>query len=100
MLAMTAEPLQAGYTLVNFDRRERLGFGAARAASVRDLAGNPVTAALVTYYLFQHMGQTISFLPPAPEPPFTQEQWDQIQHYPDVTPQVMDTLVELGVLAS
>lgn len=89
-----------GYILVNYSRKELISFAHIPASTAKELAGNPVSAAITTWYLLQHAGDAIAFLSD------TYGEWcfptgtrDEISNYLDVTDKVVESLIEAGILA-
>ncbi|MES3023165.1 MAG: hypothetical protein V4857_16495 [Pseudomonadota bacterium] len=50
------------YSLVNQTRREYIAFSHIPAATKRELIGNPVSAAIISWYLFEYGGDNIAFV--------------------------------------
>ena len=89
-----------GYFLVNYSKKELLSFSHIGASTARELAGNPVSAAMTTWYTLQNIGDSISFLSD------TYDDWvfpdgtrDELSNYRDVTDEVVKSLVEAEILA-
>lgn len=53
----------AMYALFNVTRRERVSFCRCGAGKPREIAGNPVAAAVATWYFITHRGDTMFFGP-------------------------------------
>ena len=88
-----------GYELVNQTRSERITFAHLPASKARELAGNPVTAAVTTWYLLNHPGDHIAFVSDtAMDWPFAAGNPSDLTHYDDKTEDVVRQLVESGVL--
>ncbi|SET17766.1 hypothetical protein [Paenibacillus sp. NFR01] len=51
-----------GYVLVNQSKGEIISFSHLPASKARELTGNPVTAAMTTWYLLRNIGNQISFM--------------------------------------
>ena len=89
-----------GYILVNATKRERVSFAHVAASTSRELAGLPAAAAITTWYLLQHSGDQIAFVSD------TYDDWPwgdgvrpDLSAYPDVTDQVVEGLIQVGILA-
>lgn len=54
--------MSVGYFLVNYSKKELLSFSHIDASTARELAGNPVSAAITTWYMLQNVSDSISFL--------------------------------------
>ncbi|TYP78282.1 hypothetical protein [Paenibacillus methanolicus] len=76
------------FVLINHSKRELIGFAHLPAGKVRELAGNPVTAAITTWYLLQNSGDNILF---------TEEELIE-DGFSDVTNNVIETLIQNGIL--
>jgi hypothetical protein len=89
------------YDLVNLTKKQCVGFYHLAASKVRELAGDPVSAAIVTWYMLQNRGDRITFVPdqyPDREWPCPDVSHEEILSYPDVTDQVVDSLIQAGIL--
>ena len=88
-----------GYELVNHSRRERILFAHIPASKQRELAGNPVAAAIVTWYLLQHPGDEVAFVSDTHDDwPFSSGAKSDLASYAEVTNAVVDSLIAAGVL--
>lgn len=92
--------MSAGYTLVNFTRREVITFAHVDAASARELAGNEASSAITTWYLLRRAGDAVSFVSDTYNDwPFESGSKSDIQGYADVTRSVIEELLAEGILA-
>lgn len=55
--------MSVGYWLINKTKKEKITFFHLPASSERELTGNPVTAAITTWYLIKNSGDEIGFIP-------------------------------------
>ena len=88
-----------GYVLVNQTRGEVISFAHLPASKARELAGNPVTAAVTTWYLLHHPEDRVAFVSDTYEDwPFSSGSRADLANCIDVTDQVIAQLVETGIL--
>lgn len=91
--------MSVGYILVNYSKKELISFIHIPANSARELAGNPTSAAITTWYMIQHSGDSIAFLSDTyGEWSFPAGPRDEISNYQDVTDSVVKSLIEAGIL--
>jgi len=89
-----------GYNLINHTKREIITFIHLPASTARELAGNPVTAAVTTWYLLQSLGDRIAFISDTdPVWPFPDGSVDEAKDYRDVTDDVVVSLIDAGILS-
>jgi hypothetical protein len=86
------------YTLVNQTRREMIGFGHIPANKKKELAGNPVAAAIIAWYLLEHAGDRIAFFGDDGEWPFGAGSPDDLTTFAEVTDRTVEQLVATGIL--
>jgi hypothetical protein len=85
--------------LVNFSRSEIIGFAHIPASTKKELAGNPVAAAITTWYLLEHVGDSINFVSDTYDDwPFPDGSPADLANYNDVTESTVESLVTAGVL--
>ncbi len=88
-----------GYSLVNHSKKERITYIHIPATKARELAGNPVSAAISTWYLLQHPGDRIAFVSDTYDDwPFPSGTRDELAEYTEVTDIVVTSLIEAGIL--
>ena len=88
-----------GYMLVNHTRGEVIRFAHLPASKAWELAGNPVTAAVTTWYLLHHPEDRVAFVSDTyGDWPFPSGSQADLCAYPDVTYRVVCELVEAGIL--
>ncbi len=88
-----------GYELVNHSRQERLTFTHMPANKALELSSHPATSAMTTWYLLTHLGDRISFVSDSyGEWPFPDGSREDLDHYRDVTHEVVDELIARRVL--
>lgn len=75
------------YTLVNHTRKEVLSFANFAGMKQGEILGHPVACLLTTWYLFEHVGDRIAFVPDDIEPewPFPDGSPEDLANYTDVT---------------
>ncbi len=87
------------YNLVNSTKREVIDFSHIPAATKRELAGNPVAAAIIAWYLLEHPGDQISFVSESDgDWPFSTGSANEISNYTSRTHQVVEQLIQAGIL--
>jgi hypothetical protein len=86
------------YTLVNQTRRETIDFGHIPASKKKELAGNPVAAAIIAWYLLEHAGDRIALFGDDGDWPFASGDWHELAGYTDRTDAVVGQLVAAGIL--
>lgn len=87
------------YQLVNVTKRERIIFDRLPVWRIEEITGNPASAAIVTWYLFQNSGDRIGFVTHEYEDwPFETGSHQEITNYDDVTDIYLDQLIEAGIL--
>ena len=88
-----------GYTLVNQTKKERVSFIHIPASKARELAGNPVSAAITTWYMLENPGDNIAFVSDTYDDwPFPTEMVGNLSDYTDVTDDVVNSLIEAQIL--
>lgn len=88
-----------GYTLVNHTKREQLAFTHIAALKMRELAGNPASAGLISWYMLNNIGDEISFAPDQYYTwPFPSVSVEEVCAYTDVTDRVVDELIAAEIL--
>tara|TARA_R110002094_G_scaffold69773_2_gene78669 strand:- start:4031 stop:4405 length:375 start_codon:yes stop_codon:yes gene_type:complete len=88
------------YTLINQTRGERIDFAHVGACKARELVGNPVAAAITSWYLLQHSGDAIAFVGDTDGKwPFATGCIEDTYEYREVTDEVVAELLRVGVLA-
>jgi len=88
-----------GYYLVNNCKREQLSFGDISGNKKRELAGNPASAAITTWYLLEHIGDEIAFVSDTYDDwPFRTGSRKDWCGYNDVTDHIIDQLIQSGIL--
>ena len=87
------------YSLVNRTRRELIVFAHIPAHKKRELAGNPISAAVTTWYLLEHRGDQIGFVSDEDgDWPFETGSAIELSGYAEVTERVVEQLIEAGVI--
>lgn len=89
----------AEYELVNQTKKEVVSFLYLNGSKKRELVGNPVQSAIVTWYLLNNQGDDIQFVSDINgEWPFSTGSRKVSLQYPDKTEEIIDTLIREGVL--
>lgn len=89
-----------GYNLVNHSKREQISFIHLPVNSARELAGNPVSAAISTWYMLKNLGDDIAFVSDTYNDwPFPTGTREELSTYVDVTNSVVKSLIDAGILA-
>jgi pyridoxine/pyridoxamine 5'-phosphate oxidase len=92
------DDMGVGYMLVNYTKKEMIRFSHIPASKARELAGNPVSAAMVTWYMLENCGDNIAFVSD------TYDDWPfpgddkQLSDYLEITNQVVDSLINAEIL--
>ncbi|SFS76328.1 hypothetical protein [Paenibacillus sp. BC26] len=76
------------YVLINNSKKELIGLAHLPASKARELIGNPVTAAITTWYLLQNSGDNILFV----------EEERVEEGFIDVTNNDIETLIQKGII--
>ena len=88
------------YWLVNYTKREQVMFTHIGASTKFELAYNPASSAITTWYLLENIGDRISFVSDTYDDwPFLVGSRDDLSSYQDVTDQVAKALLENGILS-
>lgn len=88
-----------GYFLVNYSKKELISYIHIGGTKARELAGDPVNAAMTTWYMLQNRGDSIAFLSDSDNEWFFPEgSRDEGLNYYDVTDEVVNSLIEAGIL--
>ena len=88
-----------GYILVNNTKREQISFMHISASSRLELAGNPVAAAITTWYLIDNLGDEIAFITDTHgDWPFRSGSKDDLHQYREVTGRIVEDLLVCGIL--
>jgi len=86
-----------GYILINSTKKEAINFYHLPASKMKELAGNNVTSAIVTWYMLNNRGDNIRFIPDS----FIDENFDitdNIDNYLDVTSTVIKELINEKII--
>lgn len=87
------------YTLINLTKREQISFIHMAGSKMRELAGNPAQAAVVTWYMLHNQGDEIQFVSDSyGEWPFRRGQRGDELQFRDVTLRYIGQLLEQGIL--
>ena len=86
------------YTLVNLTKKERISFDKLPVAKMREIAGNPASAAIVAWYLLENSGDMIGFFGDDIDPPFSGVSYADICDFPDRTSDLIETLIGQEIL--
>ncbi len=87
------------YQLVNQTKKEIISFSHLPVGKMRELSGNPVSAAMVTWYMLKNQGDMIQFVSDSNgEWPFSEGDPNDMFQYKDVTNSLIFELVSNGIL--
>jgi hypothetical protein len=87
------------YSLVNYTKKEYVIFDKVLASKARELAGNPASAAISTWYLLNNIGDNISFISDTyNEWPFPEGSRDELMNYTEVTNRIVSSLISEAIL--
>ncbi|MEW5248288.1 hypothetical protein [Microbulbifer discodermiae] len=87
------------YILVNESKKEMISFAHLNGSKMRELVGNAATSSIVTWYLLNNQGDQIQFVSDTYEEwPFNSGSRELAWSYPDKTNEIIDTLIESGIL--
>ena len=87
------------YSLVNYSKKEIVNFSHIPAAKARELAGNPISAAITTWYLLHNPGDHIAFVSDTENDwPFPKGARRKMDMYSEVTDKVVTSLIEAEIL--
>ena len=88
-----------GYILVNQTKHEQVIFAHVSANTKRELAGHPAASAITTCYLLENPGNHIAFVSDTyGDWPFAEGSRADLEHYREVTTEVVQSLIEAGIL--
>jgi hypothetical protein len=98
-LGIGGSQLGAGYILVNQTKKEQILFAHISASKKRELAGGPISAAITTWYLLEHPGDSIAFISDTyGEWPFKSGSPKDLFTYKDVTDEIISSLIKAEIL--
>lgn len=87
------------YILINETKKEQISFQHLNGSTARELAGNPVQASIVTWYLLSNAGDEIQFISDTHEDwPFRTGNKNDSMGYTDKTNEVIDILINSSIL--
>jgi hypothetical protein len=87
------------YYLVNQSKKEIISFCHIPAWKKRELAGNPISAAIVTWYMLENIGDTISFIGDTDDRwPFKNGSVIDLREYSEVTDKIVDGLIKASII--
>jgi hypothetical protein len=87
--------MPAIYQLVNATKRETLQYLHLPVSKAREIAANPVTAAMTSWYLLKHQGDVIGFVSEYDlKWPLPIGSWEELKGYKEVTEDVITSMVE------
>jgi len=88
-----------GYMLVNHTRAEVIKFVHLSTSKARELAGDPISAAITTWYLLEHRGDQIAFVSDTEgDWPFPSGCPADVADYQEMTDEVVQQLITAGIL--
>jgi hypothetical protein len=90
-----------GYCLINNTKKECISYIHIPANTAKELTGNPVAAAITSWYLLKNSGDEIGFVPDQ----YNEKNWTykdvsekEILNYKDLTDEIVEELIELKIL--
>ncbi len=87
------------YSLVNYTKKEYIVFDKVAASKAREIAGNPASSSISTWYLLKNIGDHISFVPDlSNEWPFPEGSHDSLLNFKEVTDEIVSSLILEGVI--
>ena len=87
------------YYLVNQSKKEIISFHHISAWKKRELAGNPISSAIVTWYMLEHIGDNISFVGDSDfQWPFKNGSVSDLKEYTEVTDKTIEGLIKANIL--
>ncbi len=88
-----------GFILVNQSKKETITFIHLPVNTKKEIAGNPVSAAIVSWYLFKNQGDQIQFVSDSNNDwPFKTGNKEHLSDYEDKTDSIISELIESGIL--
>jgi hypothetical protein len=91
--------MASGYILVNYTNNEKVYYLHIPATKARELAGNPISSAITTWYLLKHKGEAISFVSDTEEESkYLLEIKSDINNYKEVTDEIVNELIQEGII--
>jgi hypothetical protein len=90
--------MSAIYQLVNATKRETLKYLHLPVSKAREIAINPVTAAMTAWYMLKHQGDVIGFVSEYDlKWPLATGSWEELKSYKEVTEEVITSIVEAEI---
>jgi hypothetical protein len=87
--------MPAIYQLVNATKRETVKYSHLPVSKAREIASNPITAAITTWYMLKHQGDVIGFVSEYDlKWPLASGSWEELKEYKEVTEDVIMSMVE------
>ena len=96
----SAQPLVVGPAIVlwNATKQEHVSFYHVGASTKREVAGNPASAAIVTWYLAHNVGDQISLQAESDDRNLPNQVYSEAVRHPDRVEHVVAALIEAGIL--
>lgn len=90
--------MTVSYQLVNATKRETLQYQYLSVTKAREIAINPVTAAMTTWYLLKHPGDVVGFVSEYDlKWPLATGSWEELKNYKEVTEDVINSMVSAEI---
>lgn len=87
------------YILVNQTKKEKIDFTHLPVSTLKEIAGNPASSAIVAWYLANNQGDDIQFVSGTYDDwPFKSGKRNDDLNYPDKTEELIATLIDEGIL--
>lgn len=93
--------MDVGYYLVNKTKKEKISYLHLKVDTAKELAGNPVSSAITTWYLIKNGGDEIGFIPDQyyeENRPYKDITWEEISTFKDLTNDIVNELIEMKIL--
>ena len=84
--------------MVNLTKKEQISFEKLPVAKMREISGNPASAAIVAWYLLKNSGDKIGFFGDEIDSPFSGVSYTDICDFPDRTSDLIETLIKQEIL--
>ncbi len=86
--------MPATYQLVNATKKETMQYLCLPVSKAKEIATNPVTAAMTSWYLLKHQGDVIGFVSEYDlKWPLSAGSWAELKEYNEVTEAVIASMV-------
>ena len=91
--------MSTGYELINQSKKEKISFYHLPVSTKNEIAGNPVSASIVSWYILNNQGDEIQFVSDTHDDwPFSSGVRGDHENYADQTELLITKLISLGIL--